>query len=121
MSKAPLWTFDELVRATAGRPERPTSAPVMGLSIDTRTLAPGDLFVALKDQRDAFKKVSESVIELLGKVPPSTAFGPRVFVIHCPMAEASWIQKSDEIANPYFGSEMLECGTVTVPIPTVQP
>ena len=52
MSNAPLWTFDELVRASNGRPEGATGAPVTGLSIDTRTLARGDLFVALKDQRD---------------------------------------------------------------------
>ena len=48
----PLWTFDDLVRAAGGRAERATGAPVTGLSIDTRTLAAGDLFVALKDQRD---------------------------------------------------------------------
>ncbi|MFA5950977.1 MAG: UDP-N-acetylmuramoylalanyl-D-glutamyl-2,6-diaminopimelate--D-alanyl-D-alanine ligase [Hyphomicrobium sp.] len=47
-----LWTFDELVRATSGAAEGVAAMPITGLSIDTRTLAPGDLFVALKDQRD---------------------------------------------------------------------
>jgi UDP-N-acetylmuramoyl-tripeptide--D-alanyl-D-alanine ligase len=56
----PLWTFDELVRAAAGRAERTTGAPLTGLSIDTRTLAPGDLFVALKDQRDGHEFVTKA-------------------------------------------------------------
>jgi UDP-N-acetylmuramoyl-tripeptide--D-alanyl-D-alanine ligase len=56
----PLWTFDDLVRATAGRAERATGAPITGLSIDTRTLAPGDLFVALKDQRDGHEFVTKA-------------------------------------------------------------
>jgi len=41
----PLWTADELAEATGGTLSRPFDAN--GLSIDTRTLTPGDLFVAL--------------------------------------------------------------------------
>jgi UDP-N-acetylmuramoyl-tripeptide--D-alanyl-D-alanine ligase len=60
MSDAPLWTFDELVRAANARPERATGSPITGLSIDTRTLRPGDLFVALKDQRDGHAFVADA-------------------------------------------------------------
>lgn len=52
MSIAPLWTFEDLAHAAGGHVEGDAGRPVTGLSIDTRTLAPGDLFVALKDQRD---------------------------------------------------------------------
>ena len=46
-----LWTADELMQATGGTMARPFAAS--GVSIDTRTLAPGDLFVALVgDNRD---------------------------------------------------------------------
>ena len=41
----PLWTADALEAATGGRLSRPFG--VTGISIDTRTLRPGDLFVAL--------------------------------------------------------------------------
>lgn len=43
-----LWTRDELEAATGGRFAGPCTPVVTGISIDTRTLAPGDLFVALK-------------------------------------------------------------------------
>ncbi|MEO1550409.1 MAG: UDP-N-acetylmuramoyl-tripeptide--D-alanyl-D-alanine ligase [Pseudomonadota bacterium] len=48
--KAPLWTSQAIGQATGGAISAPFTAS--GVSIDTRTLAPGDLFVALTDQRD---------------------------------------------------------------------
>lgn len=53
MTSAPLWTLAEICAATGGRLEgADESATVSGISIDTRTLAPGDLFVPLSDKRD---------------------------------------------------------------------
>ena len=46
-----LWDRDALVAATGGTPSGDWSR-VTGISIDTRTIAAGDLFVALKDVRD---------------------------------------------------------------------
>ena len=59
----PLWTSDELVRATGGHRVGEPRA-VTGASIDTRTLEPGDLFLAIRGEardghdfaRDAFGK-----------------------------------------------------------------
>jgi UDP-N-acetylmuramoyl-tripeptide--D-alanyl-D-alanine ligase len=48
----PLWTVPDLVAATGGRLDGGSSRGISGISIDTRSLVPGDLFVALKDQRD---------------------------------------------------------------------
>jgi UDP-N-acetylmuramoyl-tripeptide--D-alanyl-D-alanine ligase len=47
---APLWTSAAIVAATGGRATRAFEAT--GVSIDTRTIAPGELFVALTDARD---------------------------------------------------------------------
>ena len=47
---ASLWTSVDAALATGGRATRAFAAA--GVSIDTRTLQPGDLFVALKDVRD---------------------------------------------------------------------
>ncbi|CEJ87172.1 UDP-N-acetylmuramoyl-tripeptide--D-alanyl-D-alanine ligase [Hyphomicrobium sp. GJ21] len=54
----PLWTFSELSAVFGVAPEGGTDQPVTGVSIDTRTLQAGDLFVALKDQRDGHDFVS---------------------------------------------------------------
>ncbi|MEZ6317630.1 MAG: hypothetical protein R3B49_02580 [Phycisphaerales bacterium] len=45
------------------------------------------------------------------------AGGETWHLAHCPMAfdfkGADWVQRTDTIANPYFGSQMLRCGDVT--------
>jgi UDP-N-acetylmuramoyl-tripeptide--D-alanyl-D-alanine ligase len=47
-----LWRWQDLVAAAAGAADGAPSGPVTGLSIDTRTLEPGNVFVALKAGRD---------------------------------------------------------------------
>ncbi|HEY8194863.1 MAG TPA: UDP-N-acetylmuramoylalanyl-D-glutamyl-2,6-diaminopimelate--D-alanyl-D-alanine ligase [Hyphomicrobium sp.] len=54
----PLWSFSELAAALGTRPDGGSATNVTGISIDTRTLAGGDLFVALKDVRDGHDFVS---------------------------------------------------------------
>jgi UDP-N-acetylmuramoyl-tripeptide--D-alanyl-D-alanine ligase len=53
-----LWSSSELASALGVDPNGGACAPITGVSIDTRTLQPGDLFVALKDQRDGHDFVS---------------------------------------------------------------
>jgi UDP-N-acetylmuramoyl-tripeptide--D-alanyl-D-alanine ligase len=54
-----LWTSDEIAAATGGTATAPFAA--RGVSIDTRTLKPGDLFVALKDLRDGHDFVAQAL------------------------------------------------------------
>lgn len=66
----PLWTAAELIEATGGALSHPFVAD--GVSIDTRTLAPGDLFVALLgDGRDGH-----------GFVPDALARGAAGAMVH---------------------------------------
>ena len=56
----PLWTPDELAQAL-GPPTVAMRAPATGVSIDTRTLKPGDLFVAIKgDTHDGHDHVARA-------------------------------------------------------------
>jgi len=48
----PLWTWPDLVAAARGIADGTPAWPVRGFSIDTRSLRPGDVFVALTDKRD---------------------------------------------------------------------
>jgi len=72
----PLWTAAELRAATGGtlKPE----VAVSGVSIDTRSLAPGDLFVALRAARDGHDFVAEALAKgaaaaLVDRDPPGVA------------------------------------------------
>ncbi len=54
-----LWTSAEAAAATGGRAVRDWACD--GVSIDTRTIEPGDLFVALKDLRDGHDFVAQAL------------------------------------------------------------
>jgi UDP-N-acetylmuramoyl-tripeptide--D-alanyl-D-alanine ligase len=57
MSTRPLWTVDEMAAAMGAERQGALPHAVSGISIDTRTLAPGDAFFALADQRDGHEFV----------------------------------------------------------------
>src|SRR5215207_2074819 len=52
MSTGPLWTVEAMANAMGAKPQGALPRSVPGLSIDTRTIAPGEAFFALKDVRD---------------------------------------------------------------------
>lgn len=69
-----LWTSPEAAQATGGRNTAPWQAS--GVSIDTRSLQPGDLFVALEDARDGHDFVAEAfgkgaAAAMVSRVPPN--------------------------------------------------
>ncbi len=47
---AALWTGSEMVEATGGRPVGALPSAISGISIDTRTLQPGEAFFAIKGE-----------------------------------------------------------------------
>ena len=55
----PLWTSADAVAATGG--QSTTDWAALGVSIDTRTIAAGDLFVALTDVRDGHDFVAQAL------------------------------------------------------------
>jgi UDP-N-acetylmuramoyl-tripeptide--D-alanyl-D-alanine ligase len=57
---APLWHWEELVAAAEARPDSTPTAPITGFSIDTRTLLPGEVFVALEAERDGHTFVADA-------------------------------------------------------------
>lgn len=71
-----LWTASEAAAATGGRAIGDWS--VNGVSIDTRTIAPGDLFVALKAARDGHDFVAQALeagaaAALVSRIPEGVA------------------------------------------------
>ena len=76
----PLWTSDEIAAATNGKlAGRPFTAT--GVSIDTRTIEPGDLFVALGGVRDGHEFVEQAMEEgAVGALASRQVFGSAVMV-----------------------------------------
>ena len=56
----PLWQWQDLIAATQGQPDGAPTTRISGFSIDTRSLAPDEIFVALKDRRDGHEFVPEA-------------------------------------------------------------
>lgn len=57
-----LWSAEEAQAAAGGRLIHGSNWSVSGVSIDTRTLEPGDLFVALKDVRDGHDFLAQAFV-----------------------------------------------------------
>jgi hypothetical protein len=60
--------------------------------------------------RTAFGELSDALVtysEKSGSAPPSG-----LHIAYCPMANKPWIQKGTDIKNPYYGSQMLTCGSI---------
>jgi Cu(I)/Ag(I) efflux system membrane fusion protein len=69
--------------------------------------------------RTAFYPLSEQV-ERLVRVFGNPSREP-LQLMHCPMAHdgdgASWLQRGDAVANPYYGPSMLTCGASALSLP----
>ena len=61
---------------------------------------------AIKEARNMFSLLSNALIDY------SRAVGlGDLKIAYCPMADESWVQSDGAIANPYYGSAMLTCGS----------
>ncbi|MFV1960115.1 MAG: DUF3347 domain-containing protein, partial [Planctomycetota bacterium] len=73
----------------------------------------------LPGARQPLAPLSERLLEVVERY--GTAGPDDLVEAFCPMAfdnrGASWLQRGDEILNPYFGSEMLTCGEVRRRLP----
>ncbi|MEI7933055.1 MAG: Mur ligase family protein, partial [Alphaproteobacteria bacterium] len=76
----PLWTSDEIVASTGGRLIG-AAFEVSGVSIDTRSTEPGDLFVALAGVRDGHEFLGQAVAAgAVGALVSQDGPGPAVRV-----------------------------------------
>jgi UDP-N-acetylmuramoyl-tripeptide--D-alanyl-D-alanine ligase len=79
-----LWTSHEAAAATGGRATQDWQAN--GVSIDTRTIRPGDLFVALKAARDGHDFVAQALEKgaaaaLVSRIPEGVAADAPLLVV----------------------------------------
>ncbi|MGE0739899.1 MAG: UDP-N-acetylmuramoyl-tripeptide--D-alanyl-D-alanine ligase [Hyphomonadaceae bacterium] len=80
-----LWSAREAMNATGGRLINGDAWSANGVSIDTRTLEPGDLFVALKDVRDGHDFLAQAFVSgagaaLISDAAKAEGLGPALVV-----------------------------------------
>jgi UDP-N-acetylmuramoyl-tripeptide--D-alanyl-D-alanine ligase len=80
-----LWTAEDAARATGGVLINGGAWGVNGVSIDTRSLEPGDLFVALKDVRDGHDFLAQAFVSgagaaLISDASKADGLGPALVV-----------------------------------------
>ncbi|MFT5617632.1 MAG: hypothetical protein ACI85I_000857 [Arenicella sp.] len=63
-------------------------------------------------QRAVFQKISDKMYTMVKEMGSTHD----VYYVHCPMAfenkGAYWLSEEEEVKNPYFGDEMMNCGEV---------
>jgi hypothetical protein len=61
-------------------------------------------------QRKAFAELTEPMFALVKARPGSTP----IYLDHCPMYEggADWLSRDKAIRNPFYGAQMMNCGSV---------
>lgn len=64
----------------------------------------------INKQRLAFATLSQAMIEFVKANKADTA---PIYVEYCPMKKTYWLSAEKTIRNPYYGSAMLTCGSIT--------
>lgn len=64
----------------------------------------------LTDDRSHFAKLSAAMRIIVEHSRPDRTRWPALYIYHCPMSQADWIQRVEKKANPYYGFKMLDCG-----------
>ncbi len=61
----------------------------------------------LDTAREAFYEISKTMVRL-----NEQRDGDKLKVVYCAMARKSWLQRQEEIVNPYHGKSMSSCGEI---------
>lgn len=88
-----------------GKDEKEYSAQIRSI----QAAAKGFVSKDIKTSRESFKALSHAVssyVKAFGYSSPAYSF-------YCPMAGQTWLQSVEQVANPFFGLEMLKCGKMT--------
>ena len=129
LSADALAEFNNLIPKLIGSSER--LMRVLGTHISDsvsleKILKTGRLTIApdLATARKQFHEWSESLVQIAPVLKRDSPQFSSLKIYQCPMtlkafpgapARASWMQFSGPIRNPYFGAEMLDCGTEVKP------
>jgi Cu(I)/Ag(I) efflux system membrane fusion protein len=59
--------------------------------------------------RDAFGPLTDAVVARV-KADAANAGSSDLRLGYCPMVKKTWVQRGEQVKNPYYGPAMLTCG-----------
>jgi mono/diheme cytochrome c family protein len=65
--------------------------------------------------RTAFASLGDAI--MIHATRSGASLGDDVKVAYCPMLRKYWLQKGDTVQNPFYGTQMPDCGRITPNIP----
>ena len=69
--------------------------------------------------RSAFGALGDAI--MMAAKASGGDLGEGIRVAYCPMVKKYWFQRGEEIKNPFYGKEMLDCGRLVAQIPDLRP
>ncbi len=111
VSIADSLAHDRLDNVTTNAAGITLEATSLGKPASKIASAATDLQKATKigDARTAYGKMTEALVAYLDAQKRTPGKGIRIAV--CPMVQKPWFQTDGAIENPFYGSEMLSCGS----------
>lgn len=100
---------DEILRQ-AQAPRLHLPQPFAQAAVALRTAALRLTGKSLQDDRVTFVALGSALREMTAHVRPSPDRYPTLYIFHCPITKGDWLQSTDDMANPFYGFEMLKCG-----------
>jgi RND family efflux transporter MFP subunit len=94
--------------------ETPQAASAAALGKASAALSGKDM----AGQRKALPALGKAFLSVVDAVPPSPAVGKTLYVFHCSMFPGDWVQRTEKVANPFYGKEMATCGSLVRKIET---
>ncbi|KKN29120.1 hypothetical protein LCGC14_0847260, partial [marine sediment metagenome] len=68
----------------------------------------------ITEQRNLFKALSKNMYEVIKISGPDAT----IYYQYCPMQDANWLSMESAVKNPYYGSQMMGCGST---VETIEP
>jgi mono/diheme cytochrome c family protein len=72
----------------------------------------------LEAARTAFARLGDAI--MIDAKESGAILGDEVKVAYCPMVQKYWLQKGEQIQNPYYGKAMSDCGRLNATLPTLK-
>jgi hypothetical protein len=106
-SKNAMLSANELIQSLDTAQFKNAATLVPKMKKDAKAIASSS---DINKQRVAFATLSEAMIEFVKVNQVDTA---PIYVDYCPMKKTYWLSAEKTIRNPYYGSAMLTCGSIT--------